>query len=251
VERVEVAEGIVQYRFGAEAGKHYGFNLTALLDQDNSRALLIDTAYEVQAAEAHADLVERGFELGAVVVSHYHPDHVMGLKALPRTAIYGSARCEETLCLYPDEAERRAISPTDPVSDGATAAFGPFDLGFRLAPGHSACSMYTLIDSGFVHVADNIMTADTGQDILPWAAYDLIEDHIRSLEALRSLSGRTLLLSHGVILDDPETIRAAIDNRVAYFRAVLAAGGRISYEEAVADCTCDFLHREWLIRRDE
>lgn len=251
MERVEIAEGIVQYCFGAETGKHYGFNLTALLDRQNGRALLIDTAYEAQAAEAYADLTGRGFELGAVVVSHFHPDHVMGLKALPRTAIYGSARCDETLRLYPDEAERRTISPTDRVSDGAATTFGPFDLTFLLAPGHSACSMHTVIGSTFVHVADNIMTSDTGQDILPWAAYDLIEDHVRSLEALRALSDRTLLLSHGVILDDPETIRVAIDNRVAYFRAVLAGEGRIPYEEAVAGCTCDFLHREWLIRRDE
>jgi glyoxylase-like metal-dependent hydrolase (beta-lactamase superfamily II) len=248
---VEVAERIVQYRFEPETGKHYGSNLTALLDEENGRSLLIDTAYEAQAAEAYADLTNRGFELAAVIVSHFHPDHVMGLKALPQMTVYGSGRCKETLRLYPDEDERRAISPTDPVDDGAQVSFGPFDLAFRFAPGHSACSMYTLIGDDFLHVADNIMTSDAGQDVLPWAAYDLIEDHIRSLEALRPLCERTLLLSHGIVLDDSETIHAAIDNRVAYFRAVLAGDGRIPYEEAVAGCSCDFLHREWLIRRDD
>jgi hypothetical protein len=94
------------------------------------------------------------------------------------------------------------------------------------------------------------MTSNAGQDILPWAAYDLIQDHIESLEALRAFKSRTLLLSHGVALKDKRAIDKAIDNRVTYFRAVLAGQGQISYEEAVEGCTCDFLHKEWLIRKD-
>ena len=250
MERLQVADGIVQYRFPPESGKHYGFNLTALLDDRARRAVLIDSAYEGQATAVVDDLTRRGYDLAAVIVSHFHPDHVMGLKALPPTNVYGSARCEETLRLYPDETERRAITPTDPVSDGTRWTFGPFELTFRLAPGHSPCSMYTLIGDRFLHVADNLMTSNDGRDVLPWAAYDLIEDHIRSLEALREFSSRTLLLSHGIVLDDESTVVAAIDNRVAYFRGVLAGGGRVSYERATAECSCDFLHREWLIRRD-
>lgn len=250
MERLQVSEGIVQYRFPPESGKHYGFNLTALLDGKARRAVLIDTAYEAQAATAYADLTQRGFDLSGVIVSHFHPDHVMGLKALPRTSVYASARYEETLRYYTDAAERRALTPTDPVVDGTQRTFGPFELAFRLAPGHSPCSMYTIIGDRFLHVADNIMTSNAGQDILPWAAYDLIDDHIRSLEGLREFLPRTFLLGHGVVLDDERTILAAIDNRVTYFRAVLAGEGRLPYEEVVAECSCDFLHKEWMIRRD-
>ncbi len=250
MERLQIVERIVQYRFEPESGKHYGFNLTALLDEEAGRALLIDTAYEEQAAAAYADLTRRGFELATVVLSHFHPDHVMGLKVLPRCTTYGSVRCEETLRLYTEAEERLAFTPTDPVGNGATVTFGPFGLTFRLAPGHSPCSMYTLIDDRFVHVADNIMTSNAGQDILPWAAYDLIEDHIRSLGALAEIGSRTLLLSHGVALAEEDAIREAIDNRVSYFRAVLAGEGRLPYEEAVAGCSCDFLHKEWLIRTE-
>jgi glyoxylase-like metal-dependent hydrolase (beta-lactamase superfamily II) len=250
VERLQLAERIVQYRFPPEPGKHYGFNITALLDEDEQRALLIDTAYEQQAAAVHADLAVRGIELGGVIVSHFHPDHVMGLKVLPQTTVYGSVRHEETLRHYTDGNERRAFTPTDPVSDETRFTFGQADLAFRLAPGHSPCSMYSLIGDRFLHVADNIMTSNAGQDILPWAAYDLIQDHIESLEALRAFKSRTLLLSHGVALKDKRAIDEAIDNRVTYFRAVLAGQGQISYEEAVEGCTCDFLHKEWLIRKD-
>jgi glyoxylase-like metal-dependent hydrolase (beta-lactamase superfamily II) len=250
VERLQLAERIVQYRFPPGPGKHYGFNITALLDEDKKGALLIDTAYEQQAAAVHADLTARGIELEGVIVSHFHPDHVMGLKALPRRTVYGSVRHEETLRYYTDDEERLAFTPTDPVSDDARFTFGQFDLAFRLAPGHSPCSMYTFIGDRFLHVADNIMTSNTGQDILPWAAYDLIQDHIESLEALGKFGSRAFLLSHGIVLSDDRSIHEAIANRVGYFRAVLGGQGQIPYEEAVEGCTCDFLHREWLIRND-
>lgn len=221
-----VAEQIIQYRFPSEPGRHYGFNITALLDEENRRALLIDTAYEKQSAAVHADLVARGIGLEGVIVSHFHPDHVMGLKALPRGTVYGSVRYAETLRHHADDGERRAFTPTDPVSDDTRFTFGQLDVAFRLAPGHSPCSMYTLIGDRFLHVADNIMTSNGGLDILPWAAYELIRDHIESLEALRELSSRTLLLSHGVVLDDAQQIDAAIDNRVSYFQAVLGGSGQ-------------------------
>ena len=250
MEKLQIAERIIQYRFPPEPGKHYGFNITVLLDEDKKRALLIDTAYEKHAAAVHADLTERGIDLAGVIVSHFHPDHVMGLKALPRGTVYGSVRFEETLRHYTDGQERRAFTPTDKVSDETRFTFGQLGLAFRLAPGHSPCSMYTLIGDRFLHVADNIMTSNTAQDILPWAAYDLVQDHIESLKALMEFGSRTLLLSHGVVLSDDRSIGEAIANRVRYFRAVLAGRGNVSYEAAVEGCTCDFLHREWLIRNE-
>ena len=250
MDRLQIDERVVQYRFPPKSGNRYGFNLTVLFSEDGRRALLIDTAYEEQASAVLADLTAREAELAGVIVSHFHPDHVTGLKVLPRVSVYGSARFEETLRYYTDEGERRAFTPTDPVTDDTRFTFDRLDLSFRLAPGHSPCSMYTLIDDRLLHVADNIMTSNAGQDILPWAAFDLIEDHIRSLEALRGFDARTLLLSHGIVLDDQHVIDAAIENRVSYFRAVLSGGGRLTYEQATAACTCDFLHQEWLIRQD-
>jgi len=249
MERLQVAKRIVQYRFPPEPGKHYGFNITALLDGDEGRALLIDTAYEKQAAAVFSDLTARGIELSGVIVSHFHPDHVTGLTALPEVPVYGSVRFDETLSLFPKES-REAFVPSDPVSDGYRLRFGGHELVFRLAPGHSPCSMYTLVGDCYLHVADNIMTSDAGQDVLPWAAYDLIEAHVESLEALRRFGPRTLLLSHGVVLDDGRVIDEAIANRLRYFRAVLAGKGKVSYEEATEGCTCEFLHKEWLIRTD-
>ncbi len=250
MEKLSIARGIVQYRFPPAEGKHYGFNITALLDEGAKQALLIDTAYEEEAAAVRGALEAAGYTIARIVISHFHPDHVLGLNALPEVPILGSPRAEETLSQFGERTEWERFLPTLPVNETDTVEFGLFRLRFRFAPGHSACSAYTLIDDGFIHVADNVMTSNAGQDILPWAAYDLIEAHIQSLEMLRESASRTLLLSHGIMLEDADTIEAAIANRIEYFRAILEGEGRISYEEATANCTCDFLHKEWLIRAE-
>jgi hypothetical protein len=111
--------------------------------------------------------------------------------------------------------------------------------------------MYTLIDEEYVHVADNVMTSNEGQDVLPWASWELIEAHIESLQALRTLVSRTFLLSHGIEITDPKRSKTAIDDRIMYFRNVLAGEGKLDFGAAVEGCTCDFLHAEWLIRRED
>jgi len=249
--RTELADGIVRYRFPPHEGKHYGFNLIALLDEENRRALLLDTGYEEHASAVLHDLQEREYTLRTVVLSHFHPDHVLGLRALPEAELVGSPRYEETLQAYGPRDEWAEFIPSLTPRGDSAIRFGPFDLRFQPAPGHSPCSQYTLIDGAFVHVADNIMTSNDGRDILPWAAFDLAPDHIASLERLRCSIDRTFLLSHGLELDDRAVKEAAIENRVRYFRNVLESNGRATYEEATVECECGFLHREWLIYKDD
>jgi len=249
MERRTIAEGIVWYRFPPFEGKHFGFNLYALLNEPEKTALLIDTGYEEHAAAVRKDLAARGISPTHAVLSHFHPDHIVGLTALPEVVVIGSVRHLETLREYGDRSEWEAFLPTQTVDDGDRFPFGRFTLTFRAAPGHSPCSMYTLIDDDYVEVADNVMTSNEGQDILPWAEFERIEDHVRSLEALRAYADRTLLPSHGVLISDATVAGRAIDDRVAYFRAILEGEGAISFEEATKGCSCEFLHSEWLIRR--
>jgi len=251
MERQPLAEGVLVFRFPPYAGKHYGFSLHALLDERARTALLIDAGYEEHAAAVRESLADDGYGVAAVVVSHFHPDHVSGLRALPGTSVIGSPRFEETLHGSGGSEGRREFKPLRTVADEDVLSFGSFRLRFRAAPGHSPCSIYTLIDDRFLHVADNVMLSEDGRDILPWAEYDRIGDHIRSLEALRNWTDRTWLLSHGGAIEDAAVARRAIANRVRYFQAVLAGEGRITYEEAVASCDCEFLHREWLIHRPQ
>ncbi|MBU1048539.1 MBL fold metallo-hydrolase [Candidatus Bipolaricaulota bacterium] len=246
----EIASGILCYQFPPAEGKHFGFSLHVLLDEQTRTALIIDTAYESQASAVRADLTAMGYGLTTAVISHFHPDHIVGLQALPDIEIVGNSRWEETLFQFGSKDELTPFFPTQVATESTRLAFGPFNLGFRPAPGHSACSQYTIIDNSFVHVADNVMTSNEGQDILPWAEFAEIADHIASLELLRTLANRTFLLSHGRTLDNKNTRLEAIDNRIRYFQNVLDGDGAYPYEQATRGCTCEFLHQEWFIQRD-
>ncbi len=248
--RTEITIGIVRYQFPPHGGKHFGFNLHVLLDEETKSALLIDTGYEEHAALVLDDLRATGYELKAVVISHFHHDHILGLQALPAVEVIGSPRYEETLRQYGLRGEWKMFVPTQISNEDSEIVFGRFRLRFLFAPGHAPCSQYTLIDDAFVHVADNVMTSNDCQDILPWAEFDAISDHITSLEILREFKGCTFLLSHGCELEDEQVQLKAIDNRIRYFRNVLEGGGVFTYEQATCDCTCRFLHQEWLIHKE-
>lgn len=248
--KTELASGIIQYQFPPREGKQYGFGLHVLLDEDAKSALLIDAGYEEHASAVLADLKSTGYALKAAVISHFHPDHILGLQALPSIDIIGSPRWEETLFQYGSPDELKALVPSQITEEDTGISFGRFQLRFRYAPGHAQCTQYTVIDKAFVHVADNVMTSNDGQDILPWAELDTIADHITSLELLREFKDHTFLLSHGCTMVNKRTQLEAIDNRIRYFRNVLEGKGAFSYEQATRGCTCEFLHQEWLIRKE-
>jgi len=245
-----IAPGILCYQFPPPEGKHFGFTLCVLLDEQTKSALIIDTAYENQASAVFADLAAMGYELTTAVISHFHPDHIVGLQALPDIEIVGNSRWEETLFQFGSRDELTPFFPTRLTTEDSDLSFGRFRLAFHPAPGHSACSQYTIIDNTYVHVADNVMTSNEGQDILPWAEFDAVADHIASLNRLRDFADRTFLLSHGLILHKECVRIEAIDNRIRYFKNVLEGNGAYSYARATQGCTCEFLHQEWFIRNE-
>jgi glyoxylase-like metal-dependent hydrolase (beta-lactamase superfamily II) len=161
--------------------------------------------------------------------------------------VLGSRQCGPLL-EWEDEIERGDCAPTDFVEDVDSVTFGEFTLRFLPAPGHSDCSIYTIINDRYVHVADNLMASNDGVPILPWATFDKVPEHIRSLEKLNEFKVYTLLLSHGKSITGESMVVAEIDNRLKYLQAVLEGEGHASYEQAAKNCSCDFLHSEWHIR---
>jgi len=241
-------DDLYEYQFDPEPGKEYGFNLYAFMDGQS--ALLIDTAYGEQAAEVLADLNSRGYSLGQVIISHFHPDHVSGLKALPKVAVCAGEKYRLTLDEYPVE-ERDKFPLVQGLADATSMQFGSFKLTFREAPGHTLCSIYTIINDRYVHVADNLMASNDGTPVLPWAEFEQVGAHIKSLEMLKELKPKVLLLSHGKRIVGEEAIAAEIEDRLKYLRAVMEGDGEISVEEATAGCSRRFLCERWHIRREQ
>jgi glyoxylase-like metal-dependent hydrolase (beta-lactamase superfamily II) len=123
--------------------------------------------------------------------------------------------------------------------------FGRFDLEFISAPGHSACSLHTVIDDRFVHVADTMLTSNDGDPILPWAERDDLAAHVEALESLRAIADKDLLPGHGVCLSGAGRINREIDLRVRYLQAVAATAPPVPYDDCVGEGDREFLHREW------
>ncbi|UCF10609.1 MAG: MBL fold metallo-hydrolase, partial [Candidatus Bipolaricaulota bacterium] len=247
----EVTQGLFRYVFPPEPGKHYSFNLFVLLAPEERRALLIDTGFEPHAAAVAEDLGADGYAVTDVVLSHLHDDHFLGLRPLPPVTLHASPNAREALSrLYAPE-DLALFSPDDPLADGSSFAFGPFRLTFVEAPGHSPCSLFTVIDDGIVHVGDLVMASEEGVPILPYVEFDDVAAHIETLERLLGSVNHTLLLGHGPNLVGDEAIEKAIGHRLCYLRAVLAGEGKLTYEESMADCPGTFVHTEWHARAPE
>lgn len=241
--KIELAEGIVQYMFEPDPGKDIGYNIIAV--SDGNRVILIDTAYEKQMEQALEDLRANGMEPQAVIISHFHEDHIYGLKALPKLPVYGSSEYKVTLDLYTEKEEHQYFTPAVPVDSSLTMDFGKHRLTLRPYPGHSHCGLLVMIDDSFVHIGDELIAANDGRAALPSVNYDQVREHYEALAKLQGYCKYTLIPSHGLAISGEERIREEIRNRMAYLAAILNSSERITVEEATKGCSREFLCKHW------
>ena len=240
----EISEGLVQYIFEPLPGRHFGNNIFALIDCD--RVLLIDTAYEEQAEQVLKEIRESGMGIDGIIISHFHDDHMYGMKALPKVPTYGSEYYKTTLEMWTDKEDRKYFKPTIRIKNETYSfKFGKHNIDLIPFPGHSLCTILTRIDETYLHVADELMFSMDGEPILPSADPNCIQRHVDSLNRLKALNSYIFLPGHGVEVEGSEKIEKEIDNRIAYFTAILNSSRKLTYEEAKQDCSCDFLHSEW------
>ena len=123
--------------------------------------------------------------------------------------------------------------------------FGKHNLTMIPLSGHSVCGMLVNINDEFLHVADEVMFSPEGIPMLPSADGNDFNRHLESLEMLKGYDDFTFIIpAHGPTFSGGK-LEEEIRKRYAYISALVENDGNISYEEAIKDCNCTFVHSEW------
>lgn len=238
----ELSQGMILYSFDPKPNQFYGNNILALVNEN--KVLLIDTGFEYQVCQVVDDLKENGLTVEDVVITHFHKDHIQGLRALPGITIYGSCYFKNTLDIWTPFEDHIYYTPTVLVDKKLKLKFGSHNIEMLQNPGHTICTLLIKINNEFVHIADELMFSAFGDPILPNASkLDMLNQYI-SLNRLRAYDNYKLIPGHGDILVGQSRIEKEIENVCLYFVEVLSNDEKITYEEATRRCTCNFLHQE-------
>ncbi|SHI93979.1 Glyoxylase, beta-lactamase superfamily II [Geosporobacter subterraneus DSM 17957] len=234
-EMIAIAEGIRQYIFVEDEDKSLmDVNITVLVD--GKRALLIDTAYPEQASRVLELLHQEGITPDEIILSHYHPDHAAGAHVFEKANLSCSMHYEENYqkCSEIWDPENTYLKPNRLVKDQNEQNFGPFHISFFHAPGHCKCSLITVINKEIAHCGDLVMQASDDRPALPYLCRDGdYQEHIDSLERLKFLDLKQLILPHGRPILGKDQIHHAIDARIHYLKKVLESKGKLAVEECL------------------
>ena len=238
----QLAKNIVQYTFDPRPKVQFSTSVIVIFNGD--KVLLIDTAYADQMSKLLDEFSKNNIEVEQVIISHFHGDHMEGLKALPKVTVYGSGCYQETLDKWTTKEEHVHFTPSIKVNKPLSFTYGEHNLTLIPFMGHSVCSMLINIDDHFLYVADELMFSPDGVPLLPSLDGNDMKRHLDSLDRLRKYEGFIIIPGHGPIFDG-DSLSSEIDNRYSYLKALHDSDGVISYEDATKGCTCDFVHSEW------
>ncbi len=164
--------------------------------RDNFAYLVHDAASGatalVDAPEAEPILTalrDRGWELGQILITHHHDDHISGVEALRAATgakVLGAA------------ADRHRLPPLDrAVVEGDRVAIGPEEALVIDVPGHTRGHIaFYLPQSALVFTADSLMAAGCGR-----LFEGTPEEMWQSLQKLAALPGGTQVCSGHDYLD--------------------------------------------------
>ncbi|MCG8539067.1 MAG: MBL fold metallo-hydrolase [Clostridia bacterium] len=242
-----IDNNICQYIFiESEDKPNIDVNITVLIN--GKKAMLIDTAFANQASMVKNDLLSKGITVDEIILSHYHPDHAAGATMLPDAILSCSVHYEDNFnnCNNVWDKEHDYRKAQQIIFDNTTKRYGDFTLAFSETPGHSKCSIMTLIDDRIAHIGDLLMFDVSGKPILPYICDDgSFEEHMNSLKLLKTLGAEVFILSHGKHLVGKDEINHAIDMRIHYLESVLKSNGEADLEEVLIGGSDKWAFIEW------
>ena len=228
MEKIKIKENFFQYFFKEDDNGEPN-SIFVCIDDSRKKALIVDTAFKRLAEQVETDLEEQGIKPEIVVLSHYHPDHAGGTPVFKDCRIYASEFYEDNhgncqrWC--PD---LTFLKPTDLIKDGDTLSFGLFNFKFTHAPGHSQCTVMTLIDEDILYVGDLLMFSMDDTLTLPYISMGgSFQEHIQSLEKIKTINYNTLVCAHGHPIDEKGKAAEIIDDWLYYLNRVLDSMGTL------------------------
>ena len=155
---------------------------------------------------AHLDAILRaaGGTPDLILLTHRHPDHIGGARALAETT-------GAPICALPKPSPGVHDAPVDidrALADGERLACGDITLEVLHTPGHAADhACFLAADQGLLFAGDCVM-ADVTVVILPPDGH--MNDYLDSIARLQTLAVRRIAPGHGQLLDAPAAALAHI-----------------------------------------
>lgn len=239
----ELSEGIIEYIFPGKEGEIFSNRITALINEN--KVFLIDSGYDFQMKEVIRDLDENSLIVEGVIITHFHSDHMEGLKSLRGKAIYGNSNYQKTLDRWYPVEEHKYFTPTVCISDNFKIEFGIHKIEIIPFPGHSICTNIIKINEKYIHVADEIMFSSSGEPLLPSVTKEGVKRHRDSVNRLKDYLDYTFIMSHGESSNGKKKIKDIIEDILMYFDKILNSSQKVSFEEATQECKSKFIHTGW------
>jgi cyclase len=220
LKRDRISEGVYVFTSGLYA------EVTATIIFTDEGAILVDTLPFPQETRQIRDFVsQRRAKVAYVVNTHSHADHIFGTFLFPEAVVIAHYQCRRLMERHAEAALQQAKEQTPALNDvvirypellfneGMTLRMGGKTVELRHAPGHSK-------DVITVHVVeDRLLVASDAVMPVPYVVGGDLDDMVRSLETLRTLSLENLVQGHGEVL-----LRGEIDETLAasvyYLRTV-------------------------------
>lgn len=217
MEKIKIDKDIYLYRFEKALGHFIGLNVVVI--ENGNNVLLVDTGYEYNFLELKEELDSKGLKITHVVVSHFHPDHIGGLKYLGDCEIYGSVFAKHSLEKFNDKFDH--LLPNNIVSNEKTFNFGDHTIKLEKNIGHSKDGILITIDNKYMYVGDDMVYLHNGKALIPFCADQVVENHILSIKKIyNEYKGKVIIPTHGEIISDQDVIGEDLKNRLIYLNYI-------------------------------